>query len=141
MSFSALQGACLIAIHDFSCKALVTAGVRLYTWLEPDEKRKERFMSSTYIQQMCKAQMNVAEWSAVMMCPLLFFHVSGVKADMAATLSVIGHFGYFWMRVLTGYPTVPTAGMASVRYLGLGLSCYQLYQMAFSANGSSPNEL
>ena len=136
MSFTALQGATLIACHDVANKLLTTVGVRVYQWLGTDKEKVARFEKSELVQQAQKAQLNSAEYSAFLITPLLFFHLAGVKVDRAATLSVIGQVGYYWVRIFFGYPALPTAIMASIRYGGLILLCADMVEMAFGKSES-----
>lgn len=140
MSLSALQGASLILIHDTGVKLLITAGLRIVQWLHPDKELVARWESSSYIQQAAKAQLNEAEYSALLIAPLLFLASSSNtknEGNLGATLAVLGQVGYFWMRVLTGYPTIPTAGSAAIRYMGLGLICAEIWSVAFGKNKAS----
>jgi hypothetical protein len=131
MSLSAIQGASLVLMNDIAAKFIVTAGVRAYSWLEPNKERKERLMSKDIVGHLCKAQMNIAEWSAMTIAPLLYLGVAGVDAGISPLLAVIGNVGYFWSRVLTGYPNVVTVSFATVRYAGIVLIGAQMCSLAF----------
>ena len=125
-------------INDIVCKFMVTAVVRLYSWLEPSKERKERNMSTPFVSRLCKAQMNVAEWSPMTMAALLYFHVSGVDSGIAPTIAVVGNIGYFWSRLLVGYPTISTAVVATVRYVGMLMVAAVMYSEAFGTGARMP---
>ena len=118
-------------INDIAAKFIVTGCVRVYSWLEPDKERKERILSKDIMCHLCKAQTNIAEWSPMTVASLLYFHLAGIDSGLAPTIAVIGNVGYFWRRILTGYPNISTAGIATVRYAGMFMIAAQLYAEAF----------
>jgi uncharacterized MAPEG superfamily protein len=129
--YNAIQGASIVMMNDIAAKFLVTAIVRAYSWLEYNKERKARLMSKGIVERLCKAQMNIAEWSAITIVPLLYFHLTGVDAGIAPTLAVVGNVGYLWCRILVGYPNMVTISFASIRYAGILLIAAQLYSLAF----------
>ena len=77
----------------------------------------------------CKAQLNEAEWSPLLVAGLLCSHVHGNKAPaVAATLCATASVWYLWSRILlvakNGTPVVVVGGIA--RYIGGTLLALQL---------------
>jgi hypothetical protein len=129
--FTAIQGACLIAVHELGIKFLTTVALRLYNWQGTDRKKVAEFMNSDIVKEAEKAQLNSAEYSALLIAPLLFLALKDNSAEWAATLSVVGQVGYYWARLAHGYPSFQPATFATVRYAGLTLICIELWTQAF----------
>ena len=124
MSLTALQAATILTCHEFGTKFIVTGAVRLYSWLGPNQ---DDYKNSRVIKDLCAAQMNGSEYSALLAAPLFYLAAIGQAASpMGLLLSVGGQIGYFWSRVLVGYPSVPVASLAVARYAGFFLICRQL---------------
>lgn len=111
----------------------------MYIWIGPN---KEEYKNSRMIKDLCAAQLNCSEYSALLAAPMFYLSAVGVTASpMAVLLSVVGQIGYFWLRFLIGYPTIPAASFGTARYAGFLLLCVQLLGLAFPNMGGSPDEL
>ena len=79
--------------------------------------------------------MNCSEYSALLAAPLFYLAAMGHGDDnpTGVLLAVVGQVGYFWTRVLVGYPTVPVATMATIRYVGFLFICKQLFTLSSGA--------
>ena len=131
MSLTAIQGASLIAAHSLLTKLTISLTLRVYQFLEPDPKRRQSVESSSYVQQVQKAQTNESQYDALLVGLLLFFSSRDADVSLASTLAVIGQIGYVWTRTFLGYPAIPSITMAVIRYSGLLLLSWSLYQIAF----------
>ena len=134
MTFTALQGASLIAGHALFTKLLLSFTLRVYQFLQPNPKHRETIENSHYTQQFQKAQTNESEYAALLVALMLFFSThKDVDVSSASTLAVVGQIGYVWTRTLLGYPAIPSITMAVIRYSGLLLFTVALYQLAFES--------
>lgn len=132
MSLTALQAATIITCHEFGAKFIVTGLVRLYKWKGPN---KEEYNNSRMIKDLCGAQMNCSEYSGILAAPLFYLAAIGQSVcPWGVILSVGGQIGYFWSRVLLGYPSYAVAGLATARYAGFFLICHKLVGSAFSSS-------
>ena len=131
-SINAIQGAAVIVMHSFVTKFLLSGSLRTYAFLESDKVKVAKAEASAVAQRAQKAQLNEAEYAALLAAPLLFLHLQGqTEPTLAATLATVGQVGYFWTRLVFGYPTVPAVTAAMVRYAGLFLTAKALWEMAF----------
>ena len=139
MSLTAFQAATILTCHEFLTKFLVTNAYRMYIWIGPN---KEEYKSSRMIKDLCAAQLNCSEYSALLAAPMFYLSAVGVTASpLAVLLSVTGQIGSFWLRFRIGYPTIPAATFGTARYAGLLLLCMQLVGLAFPKEGGSSDEL
>lgn len=131
MSLSCIQAANIILSHSIITKMAVSFGVRVYTAIEPDETKKSKFMAKPVVQEFCKAQLNEAEYAALIIAPLLYLHAVGARGmNLGATMAVVGQVGYVWSRAYFGFPTPAVACAALVRYSGLILICLEMWNEA-----------
>lgn len=129
MSITALQAATILTCHEFAAKFVVTGAIRLYSWLGPN---KEEWMNSRIVKDLGKAQMNCSEYSALMAAPLFYLAAIGEAASpMGVLLTLAGQIGYFYARVFDGYPKIPAASFATIRYIGFFLICKQVAGLAY----------
>ena len=131
MSLTALQAATLLTCHDFAVKFAVTGAVRLYSWIAPDSANKTKFLESDTKKELCAAQMNASEYTALLTAPLFYMAAVGEAVNpVGALLTVGGQVAYVWTRTIFGYPTVPVAVSATTRYIGFAVLCHQLVGLA-----------
>ena len=136
MSLTALQAAAVIAGQTTFAKLSVTFGLRLWqTFASHDKTEMAKLESTSLMQRLKAAQLNEAEYAPLFVALLVLVHVQDggetARPHLAGTLAAVSQVGYYWLRILTGYPSLPTAGVATIRYGALGLLCWQVYQLAF----------
>jgi hypothetical protein len=128
MSLSCIQAANLLLSHAIFSKMAVSFGVRVYCAVETDSIKKNKYLNKPVVQEFCKAQLNEAEYAALIIAPLLYLHAVGAKGShWGATLAVLGQVGYVWARAFVGMPSVPAMVAATVRYAGLILISLELW--------------
>mmetsp|Transcript_9938 Transcript_9938/g.22203 ORF Transcript_9938/g.22203 Transcript_9938/m.22203 type:complete len:130 (-) Transcript_9938:320-709(-) len=121
--------------HSTLTRVFVSFGLRTAQFLfKGNEKALEPFENNSYIKELQKAQINESEYAGLIVAMLLFFATKETTDETVAlgtSLAVTGQIGYVWARTALGYPAIPAISMALIRYGGLGLLSYSLYQMAF----------
>ena len=139
---TALQAATVIASQSLFAKLSVTMGLRVWQMLAPDKTAQAKLESDQpWIQRVKAAQLNEAEYAPLFVALLVFSHFSSslssssspeghLQPHWAGSMAALTQVGYYWLRILTGYPSIPTAGIATLRYGALALLCHELFLAA-----------
>ncbi|KAL7570665.1 hypothetical protein ACA910_014939 [Epithemia clementina (nom. ined.)] len=74
------------------------------------------------------AQLNKAKYAPLFVAILVFCHFHDANGEckryhLGGTLAVLLQVGYFWCCVGTGYPSIPTANIATIWYGAFQVSC------------------
>ena len=83
------MAAAILATHTLVTKLLMTAIFRIKTTMKatPKEEAKKILTSQFYLRAQ-SAQLNEAEYSALFIAGLLFFHSKGINAPYISTMAV-----------------------------------------------------
>ena len=134
-SWTIASAAALTATHSIVIKVLLSITLRLYQYVEHDEKRKESIEKNQRVIDFQKAQLNEAEFAP--MIALLAFYLSLNENTLdnpnialgGASLATIANILYVWFRAVFGYPNVGIVAIAVSRYLGMVLMMSQIWKV------------
>jgi hypothetical protein len=143
-SWTIASAAALTATHSIAIKVLLSFTLRLYQYLEHDEKRKESIEKNQRAVDFQKAQLNEAEFAP--MIALLAFYLSLNEnfvenpniALGGASLAAFANILYVWFRAVFGYPNVGIVTLAVSRYLGMVLMMSQIWKVVHILTDSTP---
>ena len=131
----ALAGA-LCATHSIFVKLLLSLTLRVYQYLEWDEKRKESVETNKRVIEAQKAQLNEAEFAPLIVVMAFYLAMNenslttNTQQQVAlagASLAAVGNILYVYYRPTLGYPNPGIIAIAAGRYLGMVLMASQIW--------------
>ena len=126
----------LCATHSIFAKLLLSLTLRVYQFLEWDEKRKESVETNKRVIQAQKAQLNEAEFAPLIVVlafdlamneNVLTTNTQEQIALAGASLATVTNILYVYYRAIFGYPNLGIVAIAVGRYLGLVLMTSQVW--------------